>query len=165
MKDISRCAVTIGLAMLMTCLGCFSTRQIKTAKELETVDTAPGQSTKGYVEFTALSKNAVVPILLFDNHRSPHLLAATGLRKGERYSFSRHQTTVAETVRVSLPPGSHTFMIERDGEIVRVPVEAGKVTPVQIDYVPIHTGSTLVVYRVKAQVGGPVPFEEKPPKS
>ena len=162
MKTVSSTITSLSLASLLAGLGC-ATQQVKTALRLETVDTIPAETAKGYVEFSALSKEAVVPIFLLDEQR-PHLLAGTGLKKGDHYSFTRHPTIVAERVRIALPPGLHTFMIERDGPILRLPVETGKVTPVELNYVPIYNGDTFVAYRLTTQAFEPESFKEKAPK-
>ena len=151
MRNISKFISILTLAMLMAGLGCVN-RQVRTARAMQTIDTAPSQSAKGYVEFFSVSKEAVVPVYYMDDQRRAHLLGATGLRKGDSYSFQRHRTSVSEKLRVAVPPGSQTFMIERDGVIVRVPVEAVKVTPVQVDYVLIYSGLSFVVCNVKADV-------------
>jgi len=161
MKITSRILVTFSAAALLATVGCATTRQVRTARSLEVVDTVSTNSVKGYVEFTSLSKDAVVPIYLVDDVRAPHMLAATGLRKGDRYSYSRHRTLTAEMVRVAVPPGRHTFMIERDGQFAQVPVEAGKVTRVEIDYVPLYRGDSIVTYRVGYEMFEPMPFAEK----
>jgi hypothetical protein len=132
----------------MAGLGCSTGRQVRTAGSLHVVDTAPAQPSKGYVEFYSVATNAVVPIYLLDDQRHARLLGATGLHKGDHYSFQRHETIVAEKLRVALAPGSHLFMVERDGKTVRVPVEAGKVTSVQIDYSLVYAGVSYVVCRI-----------------
>jgi len=134
------------------------TEQVKKSGNRETVDSVPGQSAKGYVEFVSISKDAVVPIYLLDEQRQPHLLAATGLKEGSRYSFRRHPTRVAERVRIALPPGKHQFMIERDGPILQVPVEQGKVTPVDLDYVVLYRGDRFITYRLNYQMFEPGPM-------
>jgi hypothetical protein len=83
------------------------------------------------------------------------------LKKGEAYSFTRHQTTVAEKVRVAVAPGTHQFMIERDGQLVEVRVEADKVTPVEIDYVIYDRADNYVIYRVDYQTFEPMPLKAK----
>jgi hypothetical protein len=50
--------------------------------------------------------------------------------KNDRYSMKRHDMTVVENLRVSEPPGTHTFIIERNGDQLRVPVQQGRITPV-----------------------------------
>ena len=154
-------------ALLSLLLGCAAPYlEPRTARPRETVDTAPNATAKGYVEFSSISRNPVViPIYLLDGNR-PRLLAGTGLSKGESYSYRRHPTTVAEKVRMALPPGSHKFMIEWNGEIIQVPVEADKVTPVQIDYTVVSRANDTGVYRLDYQMFEPTLFNEPvpPPK-
>ncbi len=164
MKTVSRITTTLSLASLLITLGCASRSQVKTALRLETIDTIPAEPAKGYVEFSSVSREAVVPIFLLDEQRRPRLLAATGLNKGAHYSFTSHPTIVAEKVRIALPAGVHTFMIERDGPILRVSVETGKVTPVELSYVALYNGATFVTYRVTSQAFQPAPFKESPGK-
>src|SRR5436190_276858 len=114
MKNISKIIRTLACTSLIAATGC-AHQQVKTARGLEIVDTIPDQSGKGYVEFTSLSKEAVVPIYLLDEQRRPHLLAGTGIRQGDHYSFRTYQTLVGEKVRVAVPPGTHSFMIEGNG--------------------------------------------------
>ena len=156
MRTLSTILGTLSSAALLATVGCTTIHeQVKTARSLETVDTAPAEAGKGYVEFSSVSKDAVVPIYLLDAQHRPHLLAATGVRQGDRYSHRRHPTIAAEKVRVALPAGTHQFMIQGDGPVVQVPVEAGKTTPVEIDHVLIYRGDSFSTYRLDYQIFQP----------
>ena len=155
MKITSSLIITLSSAIVLA-TGCV-TRQIRNARSVETIDTAPGQSAKGYVDFFSVSKDAVVvPVFLMDDQHQPQLLAATGLRAGDRYCFSTYRTTAAETLRVAVPAGRHQFMVEKDGQILQVPVEADKVTAVQIDYGLLWRAPSIRVYNPSFRVFEPV---------
>jgi len=161
MKTIPRTILTLGSAIVLATAGC-ATQQVRTARALETIDTAPAQTDKGYVDFFSVSKDTlVVPVFLMDEHHQPQLLAATGLRQGDRYCFRTHGTTAAETLRVAVPAGRHEFMVEKDGQILQVPVEAGKVTAVQIDYGLIWRATTVRVYNPSFRLFQPVALKDE----
>lgn len=159
MRNVSAIVTSAGLALLLATLGCAHTQIATADRALNITYEAPGEPATGYVEFSSLHKEAVVPIYLFDDQARPHLLAGTGLRRGDYYSLQCHQTRVAEIVRVALPPGFHTFMIEKDGCVVRARVEPGKVTLVEIDYVLVHRGVSFVLYQATCQAFDPVPVK------
>src|SRR2546430_6561507 len=132
MKNASRVFVVLSSALLLTSSGGVA-KDVRSARRLEVIDSAPANQAKGYVEFHARSGKGVIPIYIFDEPKRPVWLAATGLREGDHYSAQRHPTTVAERLRVAMPAGPHTFMIQRDGELLRVPVQENKTTLVEID--------------------------------
>jgi hypothetical protein len=133
-------------------------RDIRHAQPVATLDVAPQDSQKGYVEFysTAHSApNAPISIYLEDDQQGLRPLAAIGLNHGDSYSYSRHGMIMGEKLRVALPPGDHKFRIEGDGETIKVPVVDGQVTPVEIDYTLLERGDTFAVYRLGCRVASP----------
>jgi hypothetical protein len=161
MRNLQKLAPALSGAALLVLVGCANDRVLST-RHLQTIDADPHHSEKAYVEFSVIPKRekGVVPIYLIDDPQHPRLLAATGLLEGDHYSFTRHATQVGERVRIALAPGVHTFTVEREGPLVRVNLQEGKVTPVVIDYVLVHQGASYVVYRAACQTFDPVPFEE-----
>ena len=140
--------------------GC-SSPDVQRAKHLVEVDALPGAGNRGYVEFYTLSTNFPVPIFLVDDQQRPILLAGVGLKAGEKYSYPRHQSLVAEKLRVAMPAGTHQFIIGRDGRRLNVSVLEGKVTPVELDYKVLDRASTELVYRLNSRVFSPGSLPEE----
>ncbi len=136
----------------ITTVGCQNVRDVRTAKAYAMVDTIPGGSSKGYVEFTAHENEAVVPIYQTDGPGKPKVLGAVGLKDGDKYARVRYKTDVSTKLRVAVSPGMHNFTVEKDGQRFRVPVEEGKVTPVEIDYTLLEKGETLDIYHADIEV-------------
>src|SRR5688572_16984939 len=141
--------------------GCYSTRHVGGVQSLGIVETAGNDSNKGYVEFISVCRETPIPIYQVDKSGNNYLLGGVGLDRGDSYSISRHDMTVVENLRVSEPPGTHTFMIERSGEQIRVPVKEGKITPVEINYTLLDEGDTFRTYRTTYRVFDPVPFQDE----
>ncbi len=138
---------------------------VRRSTHLVQVDALPGQAGPGYVEFYTLSSNFPFPIFLLDDQQRPILLADVGLKQGEKYSYTRHPAQVGEKLRVALPPGTHLFMVERNGERLNVPVVEGKVTPVELQYVVDDRAINEVVYHMYTHVFPPgLLAEEQPAK-
>jgi hypothetical protein len=151
------------MAGTMTVLvtGCYSTRDVGGVKSLGIVETAGNDSNKGYVEFISVGKETPIPIYQLDKNGSSYLLGGVGLGTDDRYWIDRHNMTVVENLRVSEPPGTHTFVIERSGERIQVPVREGRITPVEINYTLLEAGDTFRTYRANHRVFEPVPFQEE----
>jgi hypothetical protein len=137
--------------LMLAVTGC-DTREVRTAKAYGMVDRAPQLADKGYVEFYTHESDAPVPIFRLDGKERPHILGAVGLEPGDRYSRVRYGTDVARKLRVALPPGDTTFMFEREGQRVRVPVVAGQVTPVEIYYARLQKGDLFDFYTIDVDV-------------
>jgi len=154
MKNFSGIILTFGSAVILASVGCAITEahDVRNAQRLLKVDPMPNGAAKGYVEFHARSGKGVIPIYLVDDPQLRLRLAATGLQAGDEYSTIRHPMAVAEKLQVTLPAGTHTFMVQKDGQIIRVPVEEGKTTTVEIDYELVHQAPTVEVYKVNAKV-------------
>lgn len=159
-KVLVLAATACSVTFLVT--GCFSTRHVGGVKDLGIVETAGNDSNKGWVEFISVGKETPIPIYQVDKSGNTYLLAGVGLDTDDVYSLDRHDMTVVKTLRVSEPPGTHTFVIERNGERVRVPVQEGKITPVEINYALQDSGDTFRTYRASHRVFEPVPFQDEP---
>ena len=161
MKSFSKIiSNTLASALLLTTFGCAIGQQVRSARSFQALDTIPDGSAKGYVEFSSMAKDAAVPIYLLGAQHEPQLLAGTGIKAGDHYSFKRHQTEVAEKVRVALPPGQYQFIIQKDGQVLQVPVEEGKVTRVQLNYVLLIDGDLYGTYRLTCFLSDPVPLND-----
>jgi len=160
MKKVLVLAATAGSVMFLV-TGCFSSRHVGGVKDLGIVETAGNDSNKGYVEFISVCKDAPIPVYQLDKNGNRYLLAGVGLESDAAYSLKRHDMTVVENLRVSEPPGTHTFMIERNGDRIQVPVQEGKITPVEIDYTLLESGDTFRTYRANHRVLEPVAFQEE----
>jgi len=158
MKKVLVVAATACSVMFFV-TGCHSTRHAGGVKSLGIVETAGNDSNKGYVEFISVNKDTPVPIYQLDKSGSSYLLGGVGLEAND--SYSRHDMTVVENLRVSEPPGTYTFVIERSGERIQVPVREGKITPVEINYTLLDNGDTFRTYRVGHRVFEPVPFQDE----
>lgn len=145
----------LAIVPLLLAVGCTCGRDIRHAQRVATVDSLAQDAQKGYVEFSSTAHDAPFPVFLMDNPESPEVLGAIGLNSGDKYSYSRHGMIMAEKLRVALAPGDHTFMVERDGETIKVPVVSGQVTPVEIAYVLLESGDTFAVFRVEHHVCSP----------
>jgi len=154
MKNFSRITLIFGSALILASSGCAITEvhNVRSAQHLAKVDPMPNGAAKGYVEFYARSGKGVIPIYLIDDPHVRLRLAATGLHAGDDYSSIRHPMVVAEKLQVTLPAGTHTFMVQKDGQIIRVPVEEGKTTTVEIDYELVDQAPMVEVYKVNAKV-------------
>ncbi|MDB6033014.1 MAG: hypothetical protein JWM16_3352 [Verrucomicrobiales bacterium] len=139
------------MPVLVAVVGC-DTRQVHSAKAYGMVDRAPQTAEKGYVEFYTHDAKAPVPIFRLDSKERPHVVGAVGLHEGDRYSKVRYEADVTTKLRVALPPGNTTFMFEREGQRVRVPVVAGQVTPVEIFYTRLQKGDLLDFYMIDTEV-------------
>jgi hypothetical protein len=149
-------------SVMLFVTGCSSTRHVGGVKSLGIVETAGNDSNKGYVEFISVSKDTPIPIYQLDKGGESYLLGGVGLSAKDTYSLARHDNMpVVENLRVSEPPGTHTFVIERNGERLRVPVQEGKITPVEINYATQDEGDTFRTYRVSHRVFEPVPYQEE----
>ena len=160
MKKVLVLAATAGSVMFLV-TGCYSTRHVGGVKDLGIVETAGNDSNKGYVEFISVCKDAPIPIYQVDKNGNSYLLAGVGLDSDSVYSLDRHDMTVVENLRVSEPPGTHTFIVERNGDRLMVPVKEGKITPVEINYTLLESGDTFRTYRANHRVFEPVPFQEE----
>ena len=159
MKKVLVVAATACSVMLIT--GCSSSRHVGGVKSLGIVETAGNDSNKGYVEFISVNKETPIPIYQMDKTGNSYLLGGVGLGADDRYSLRRHDMTVVENLRVSEPSGTHTFVIDRSGERIQVPVREGKITPVEINYTLLEEGDTFRTYRASHRVFEPVPFQEE----
>lgn len=160
MKRVLVVAATACSVMVFV-TGCYSTRHVGGVKSLGIVETAGNDSNKGYVEFISVCKDAPIPIYQLDKAGNSYLLGGVGLDADDRYSLSRHDMTVVENLRVSEPAGTHTFVIDRNGERIQVPVREGKITPVEINYTLLQGGDTFRTYRASHRVFESVPFQEE----
>jgi hypothetical protein len=160
MKKVLVLAAT-ACSVMFFITGCYSTRHVGGVESLGIVETAGNDSNKGYVEFISVCKDTPIPVYQTDKNGESYLLGGVGLEAKDSYSLSRHDMTVVENLRVSEPPGTHTFVIERNGECIRVPVKEGKITPVEINYTLLNEGDTFRTYRTSHRVFEPVPFQEE----
>lgn len=149
-------AVVVSLAVA----GCHSPRNVGGVKTLGVVQTTPVESDKGYVEFISVSKDAPIPIYQIDKQGNEYLLASVGLKAGDAYRKDRYGTTV-QNLRVSEPAGQQTFVIDRNGERIEVPVKEGKITPVEINYRVVDQGDTFRTYRMSHRVFEPMPYQDQ----
>lgn len=159
MKKVLVLAATAFSVMFLV-TGCYSSRHVGGVKNLGIVETAGDDSNKGYVEFISVGKDAVIPVYQEDRNGNGYLLGGVGLDADDRYSRDRYNMTVVENLRVSEPPGTHTFVVERQGHRFRVPVQEGKITPVEIHYTLLDSGDTFRTYRASHRVLQPVDFQE-----
>lgn len=155
-----RLAAALAIIPLMLAAGCTSGRDVRQAQQVATVDVAPQEAQKGYVEFYSTGHNAPIPIHLETNPEKPQSLAVIGVNQGDKYSHARHGMVMGEKLRVTLPPGDHIFRIGHDGEAIKVPVIDGQVTPVEIDYTLLEDGDAFVVYHLKHRVFSPTATKE-----
>lgn len=139
--------------------GCDTTLQVRTTQPLGTLDAAPDYPNKGYVEFMTTAKTLPFPIFQLDDRLQPFVLAGVGLKEGDLYSYRRYQMPVVENLRVAEPPGTNLFVIETHGQTLEVPVEAGLITPVEINYVLVEAGNTFKVYQLDYRIFAPVPYQ------
>lgn len=160
MKKVLVVAATACSVMFFV-TGCYSTRHVGGVQSLGIVETAGNDSNKGYVEFISVCKDTPIPVYQLDKSGTSYLLGGVGLEAKDSYSLDRHDMTVVENLRVSEPPGTHTFVIERSGERIQVPVREGKITPVEINYTLLDSGDTFRTYRASHRVFEPVPFQEE----
>ena len=157
-KDPILAAAAVAITLTLT--GCYGPRNVGGVSSLGMVQTAPVESDKGYVEFMSVSKDAPIPIYQVDEQGNEYLLASVGLEAGDAYYRERHGPVV-ENLRVGEPVGQHTFVIERNGERVQVPIQEGKITPVEIDYTLLNDGDLFRTYRVNYRIFEPVPYQEE----
>ena len=160
MKKVLVLAATACSVMFLV-TGCYSSRHVGGVQSLGIVETAGNDSNKGYVEFISVSKDTPIPIYQLDKAGDSYLLGGVGLEANDRYSLKRHDMTVVENLRVSEPPGTYTFVIERSGERIQVPVREGKITPVEINYTLLDEGANFRTYRASHRVFEPVQFQEE----
>jgi hypothetical protein len=144
----------IGIALVLAS-GCASHRSTSTARELGVIDTIGDSQDKGYVEFYTKSANGLVPIYFIDEKNNSHLLAAVGVEAGERY-VRREGMRASERLRVAGPVGTHTFALQKGGQVIEVPIEQDKITRVELNYDPVDNADTFVVYRMDYAVLDPV---------
>jgi hypothetical protein len=154
--------VGVGTMILLT--GCGTTRDVRHAQDTAIVDSSPSATSKGHVEFYTLKHNYPVPIYLVDQRGKALLLGSVGVKAGDRYSVERNGEVVAQKLRVAIPPGTYTFMVENHGQRIEVPVTAGQLTPVEVDYAAFDTATRYVVYRLDTRVF-PVTTYKEPAKS
>jgi hypothetical protein len=155
-----------GLSVLLIISGC-ACHDVRRSQRLVTVDVNPGQANKGYAEFYSVSADYPFPVYLVDAQGKELLLANMGLKHGERYCYGWHGAQVGERVRVAVPAGTHTFLVD-NGPAVHVPVLADKLTPVEVDYTLLDEVTRYIVYRADVRPAAPGPFvqetETKPKK-
>ena len=160
MKKVLVLAATACSVMFFV-TGCSTSRHVGGVQSLGIVETAGNDSNKGYVEFISVNKDTLVPVYQMDRNGNSYLLGGVGLDQNDRYSLRRHDMAVVENLRVSEPPGTHTFAIERNGDRLRVPVQQGRITPVEVDYTLLGEGDSHRTYRTSFRVFNPVPFQEE----
>ena len=148
----------VGIALVLAA-GCASDSSTRTASQLGVIDTIGNSSDKGYVEFYSKSANGLIPIYLVDQNNNSQLLAAVGVSSGSKYAH-REGLRATERLRVAAPPGTHTFSLQRGGETIQVPVQADKVTRVELNFNPIDNADAYVVYRLDHAVFDPVTVPE-----
>jgi len=153
-KSIPFLALLLGTAMLVSA-GCATSRPTGTAREIGVIDTLPDTSAKGYVEFYTRSANGPVPIYLVDEQRNSHLLAAVGVKAGDKY-YRREGMKASERLRVAAPAGTHTFALQQGGPVIEVPVKEDQVTRVELDYRPLDRAEHYDVYQLDYAVHDPV---------
>ncbi len=155
----------IGAATLIFATGCSTCRDVRGTRDLVQVDAIPGAADKGYVEFFSPNERFPVPIYYVDNRGQAIPLGSVGLKQGDHYCFERNGY-VGERLRVAVPAGNHTFMIERQGKIIQVPVQSGQLTPVEVNYRVVDTAMQFVAYRLDTHILAPgaVPAPAPAPK-
>jgi len=137
-------------AALLLLTGCV--HDIHHAAARRNIDVTGGQSPAGSVEFYATGNDAVVPIYAVNKGGGLQPLTAVGLDKGHAYDYDRTRTDVANRLVVKAPTGTREFLIDGEGPSVKVPVEDGRVTPVQINYNRLTSGDAFVIYQADAHV-------------
>jgi hypothetical protein len=146
-------------AVVWVSAGCATHRNVSTARELGIIDTLPEASAKGYVEFYTLSANGPVPIYLVDEQKNSHLLAAAGVRAGDKY-YQREGMRASERLRIAAPAGTHRFALQKDGPVIEVPVKEDQITRVELDYRPLERAEHYEVYNLDYAVHDPVKMVE-----
>ena len=154
----------LAAASSLVLTGCKGPRNVGGVPSLGVVQTAPVESDKGYVEFISVSKDAPIPIYQVDKQGNKYLLASVGLKEGDAFDRGRHGQVV-QNLRVSEPAGEQMFMVEGNGERIQVPVQEGKITPVEINYKLVENGDAFRTYRMSYRVFEPVPFQDERLKS
>ncbi|MCI0746790.1 MAG: hypothetical protein L0Y58_15415 [Verrucomicrobia subdivision 3 bacterium] len=159
---MKKCVVSI--TIVAGCLawiggGCATGGKVNTARELGVIDTLPESATKGYVEFYTRDANGPVFIYLVNENNSTQPLAGVGVATGDKYR-ERGGLKVSERLRVAAPVGTHRFALQKDGSQIDVPVQANKVTCVEIDYTPIDPSEHFVVYKMDYAVKDPAAMSD-----
>jgi hypothetical protein len=144
----------VGIALVLAA-GCASDSSTRTVSKLGVIDTIGDSANKGYVEFYSKSANGLIPIYLVDQNNHSKPLAAIGAGAGNKY-VRREGMNATERLRVAAPVGTHTFALAKGGEMIQVPVEADKVTRVELNYDPIENADAYLVYRLDHVVFDPV---------
>ena len=148
----------VGIALVLAA-GCASNSSTRTASQLGVIDTIGNSSDKGYVEFYSKSANGLIPIYLIDQNNNSKLLAAVGVDAGDKY-YRREGLRATERLRVAAPAGTHTFALQEGGDTIEVPVQADKVTRVELNFDVIDNADAYVVYRLDHAVFDPVAVPE-----
>jgi hypothetical protein len=148
----------VGIALVLAA-GCASQSGSRTASQLGVIDTIGNSSDKGYVEFYSKSANGLIPIYLVDQNNNSQLLAAVGVGAGSKYA-PREGLRASERLRVAAPAGTHSFSLQKGGDTIEVPVQADKVTRVELNFDPIDNADAYVVYRLDHAVFDPVSIPE-----
>jgi hypothetical protein len=147
-----------GIALLLA-TGCAGPGNTSTARGMGVIDTIGNSSDKGYVEFYSKSANGLIPIYLVDQNNNSKLLAAVGVGAGNKY-YRRQGLRATERLRVAAPAGTHTFALQEGGDTIEVPVQADKVTRVELNFDVIDNADAYVVYRLDHAVFDPVAVPE-----
>ena len=155
-KSATLCLVGIAVVLVA---GCASQSSTRTASPLGVIDTIGNSSEKGYVEFYSKSANGLIPIYLVDQNNNSKLLAAVGVDAGDKY-YRREGLRASERLRVAAPAGTHKFALEKEGNIIQVPVQTDKVTRVELNFDVIDNADAYVVYRMGHAVFDPVAVPE-----
>ena len=145
----------VGIALVLAA-GCSNTR---TASSLGVIDTIGNSPDKGYVEFHSKSANGLIPIYLVDQNNNSKLLAAVGVDAGDKY-YRREGLRATERLRVAAPAGTHTFSLQQGGNTIEVPVQADKVTRVELNFDVINNADAYLFYRLDHAVFDPVAVPE-----
>ena len=148
----------VGIALVLAA-GCASDSSTRTASQLGVIDTIGNSPDKGYVEFHSKSANGLIPIYLIDQNNNSQLLAAVGVDAGSKYA-RREGLRASERLRVAAPAGTHTFALQQGGDTIEVPVQADKVTRVELNFDVIDNADAYVVYRLDHSVFDPVAVPE-----
>jgi hypothetical protein len=148
------------VATIAALTGCHSSKHVGSAKSLGIVQTTPVESDKGYVEFISVHKDVPIPVYQLDDRGNKYRLASFGLDSGDSYHKDRYGTTV-QNLRVSEPAGEHTFLLEENGERIRVPVKEGKITPVEVNYTLLDQWDLHRTYRMSYRVFEPIPYQDE----
>ena len=148
----------VGIALVLAA-GCASQSGTRTASQLGVIDTIGNSPDKGYVEFYSKSANGLIPIYLVDQNNNSQLLAAVGVGAGSKYA-RREGLRASERLRVAAPAGTHSFSLQKGGDTIEVPVQADKVTRVELNFDPIDNADAYVVYRLDHEVFDPVSIPE-----